>query len=219
MNRCKMLLATLGASALICALASAASARTFSVSSQTFSVAFNLFRPLEARREPEQQERFEITGAFGSYRCSLTLEGSFSTRTIAKTAGAQIGNITRATPNPSCSTSLFETRLLTERLPWSLHYRSFAGLLPNITGISMSVIGFPLQIRETGFAIACLGTSTAEEPLVLGFERERSTGALQHASASGTITTNCPGGPAPRLSFGGTTRVAEAITRMTVTLI
>jgi hypothetical protein len=219
MNRCKLLLATLGAAALICALVGAASARTLSSSSQTFTVVFHLFRPQEIRREPEQNERLEITGAFGSYRCSLTLEGSFHTRTIAKTVGALIGYVTRASLNPICSTSLFETRVLTETLPWHLRYRSFSGLLPNITTVSTAIVGFAFQIRENAFAIRCLGTSTAESPFVLDFTRETATGALRQASASGTITTNCPGGPAPRLTFGGTTRVAEAISPMTVTLI
>jgi hypothetical protein len=219
MNRCKLLLATLGASALICTLVSAASARTFSASSQTFRAVFHLFLPQEPERRPEQNERLEITGAFGTYRCSLTLEGSLHTRTIAKVAGALIGYITSASLNPICSTSIFETKLLTETLPWHLRYRSFSGLLPRITSISTAVIGFALQLRETAFGIRCLGTSSAESPLVLDFNREATTGAVREAALSGTITTNCPGGPAPRLTFGGGTRVAEAISSMVLTLI
>jgi len=221
MNRCKLLLATLGASALICALVGAASARTFSVSSQTFRVVFHLFLPEEPERRPEQNERLEITGAFGTYRCSLTLEGSFHARTIAKTASSLIGYINRASiPPTTCSgMGLFETRVLTETLPWHLRYRSFSGLLPDITTVSTSIVGFALQLREGAFGIRCLGTSSAEAPLVLDFARDTSTGAFREATASGTITTNCPGGPAPRLSFGGTARRTEAITRTTITLI
>lgn len=192
MNRCKLLLATLGASALICAAAGTASARTFSSSSQAFSATWS---------------RFEITGAFGTYTCPVMLAGSFHTRTITKTAGSLIGYVNSASVGV-CSTAIFETRVLTETLPWHVRYRSFAGLLPNATAISMSVIGFALQVKETAFGIRCLGTSTAEEPLVVNYVRETATGALTEALPSGTITTNCPGGFAPRLSFRGTTRVS-----------
>ncbi|MFL5817572.1 MAG: hypothetical protein ACJ76L_08220 [Conexibacter sp.] len=179
MNRCKLLLAMLGASALLCAASGTASARNFSASSQTFSVTW---------------ARFEITGAFGTYSCPVTIEGSFHTRTIAKNVGGLIGYVTRASVG-LCSTGLFETRVLTETLPWHVRYRSFTGLLPNIGSISTSIIGFALQVKETPFAIRCLGASSAAEPLILNFGGE--------PTVSGTITTNCPGGPAPRLSFRG----------------
>jgi hypothetical protein len=203
MNRCKLLLATLGAVGLICVVAGTASARTFSISNQTWRAIFYPFLEEEERREPELREQIEITSELATtYRCRLTLEGSFHTRTIAKVAETLIGYVNRAAL-PECS-GFMSTRLLTETLPWHVRYRSFSGALPNIVSLSTSIIGFAMSIREPTFRVVCLGRSTAEEPFILRWDREAG-GRLREASASGSITMGaCPFSPI-RVIFGGRT--------------
>jgi hypothetical protein len=181
MKRCRLLLAMLGATTLIGVVVGTASARTFSVSSQTFRTVF------------EPRERLEITGSFGTYRCALTLEGSLHARTIAKVASSLIGYISRSDMAECSSMGLLESRVLRETLPWHVRYRSFTGTLPNISTLAFSIIGFAMQIREGAFNLTCLGTSTAERPFVLTYE----------GRASGTMTTTCPGGMPLNVSFGG----------------
>jgi hypothetical protein len=184
MDRCKhlLLLATLAATALICAVTGTASARNFSVSTLPWRAVWTAF---EIRNE-----------AGVTWRCPLTLEGSFHTRTFAKVAESLIGYVHRAAIGP-CP---IETRLLSETLPWHLRYRSFIGVLPNITAISVGIVGFAIQIREP--TITCLGTSTAAAALILTINRGIG-GALGEAtpSPSATITTSCTPFGSQRLTF------------------
>lgn len=186
MNRCKLLLATLGAMAMLGMLAGAASARSFSSSTQTFRVTWH---------------EFEISDESGAVSaiCPLTLEGSFHARTYAKVAGALVGYINRAGLASTCP---FEFRLLTETLPWHVRYRLFSGVLPNIATVAWSVVGFAIRLREPTFGTTCLGTSTATEPLILTYTRI----VTPEVAASGSLTTSCPPFPNLRLRFSGTTR-------------
>lgn len=185
MKRC-MLLATLGAATLLCAAVGTASARNFSLSSQTLRAVWS---------QLEVSEQFGVT-----VRCQLTLEGSFHARTQAKVAGSLIGYINRATLG-GCP--IFEWRLLTETLPWHLRYRQFTGVLPNIVSYSMSLVGFALRIRDS-LGRTCLGTSTAAEPLIL------TTGGGWRAS--GSFPYECEGVGGNRFSFAGTGTGAPTIT-------
>jgi hypothetical protein len=196
MSRCKLLCAV-AAVVLFGIVVDSASARSFSASSQTLRALFFLFL-----REREVRERLEITGPFGTYRCALTLEGSLHARTISKVASNLIGYINRADMAECSTMNLFENRVLRETLPWRVQYRSFTGLLPNIGSLSISIIGFAMQIREGAFGIRCLGVSTATEPFILTYPRE--AGGLTSANASGTITTRCPE-LEQRVTFGGGT--------------
>jgi hypothetical protein len=162
MNRCKLLLATLGAAALLCAAAGAASARNFSLSTQTLRATW---------RELEVSEQLGVT-----VRCQLTLEGSFHARTHAKVAGSLIGYVNRAVLG-GCP--IFEWRLLTETLPWHLRYRQFTGPLPSILSYSMDLVGFALRIRDS-LGRSCLGTSTATEPLILTLPGPRASGSFAY---------------------------------------
>ncbi len=198
MNRCMLLLATLGAAALLCAAVGIASARSFSSSTQTMRATW---------------QEFEITDASGttSAICPLTLEGSFHARTYAKVAGTLIGYINRAGLSATCP---FEFRLLSETLPWHVRYRSFSGVLPTIATIAQSVVGFAIRLREP-FGTTCLGTSTATEPLILTYARGIS-GVLTEVTPSGSVTTVCTPFPNSRLSFSGTSR---RVATTTITLI
>lgn len=216
MNRCMLLLATLAAATLLCFGVAGASARSFSTSNQTFRTIFSPFLPEEPRREEERNEQFEISSELATtYRCRLTLEGSFHTRSIAKVAEALIGYVNRAT---LAECAFLSTRLLTETLPWHVRYRSFSGVLPNIVTFRTSIIGLAMSITEPMFRTTCLGRSTAEEPFLLTWIREAG-GRLREAELGGSLSTgNCPFAPI-RLRFSGTTRVPQAIQSATLTLI
>ena len=215
MNRCKLLLAMLGATALMCVVVCSASARSFSISNLSWRTIYYPFLPEERRREPEQREQWEISGPeFVTYRCRLTLEGSFHARSIAKVAESLIGYVNRATLG-ECPIN--DTRVLRETLPWHIRYRSFSGTLPNIVGFTTAIIGFAMSIREP-FAARCLGRSTAAEPILFTWIREAG-GRWREAGLSGSLTAgNCPFAPI-RLTIGGTTRVPQAIQTTFLTLI
>ena len=67
----------------------------------------------------------------GVVRCPLTLEGTFTTATYAKTAGARMGSIGRASLAACTGGSV---RVSGETLPWTTQYASFSGTLPKING-------------------------------------------------------------------------------------
>ncbi len=89
-------------------------------------------------------------------RCALTLEGSFSARTFAKTVGGVIGRVTRATLN-TCSGG--SATVLRETLPWTLQYAAFGGTLPRITSITTHLIGASVSVQPTG-SLACLARAS-----------------------------------------------------------
>lgn len=200
MNRCKLVLATLGAAVLLCAAVGTASARSFSSSTQAMRATWHEF------------EIREINGA--TVLCPLTLEGSMHARTFAKVSEALIGYVNRAVLGPVEGCPLFEWRLLTETLPWHIRYRSFSGLLPNIVTIVESVVGFAFQFRES-LGASCLTRTTASEPLILTYARA-SGGGLTEVTASGSAAGTCTPFGSNRLSFGGRTR---AIQPTNITLI
>lgn len=191
MKLCKLLLAVVGATVLLGALVSTASANHLSSSTQTFRGTW---------------ARAEFIGGFGTVSCSLTLEGSLHSRTISKTAGLLMGAVTRASVGP-CSAG--SATILQASLPWHVRYASFAGTLPTISSITTNVIGSAFQIREPTFGITCLSTSTAESP---------STGTYN--LNSGSVTSVTLGGSIPCGSFtgrlGGTSNSNSA---QTITLI
>lgn len=211
-----LLLATLGVAMLLGAVVDAASARNLSTSSQTLRANFFPYLPEEPLREPEQGESFEITSNFGTWRCSLTLEGSLHARTFAKSIGSLIGYINEAT----ITGCVFETRILRETLPWHVRYSGFTGRLPEIRTMIDHVVGAGWRIREVNGAL-CLGTSTAAEPLILTYHRG-GEGRLTEMLVSGRITTgaNCLN---IRATFGGRARASATpsvgIPFITVTLI
>ncbi|HEV7773685.1 MAG TPA: hypothetical protein VGO48_10410 [Conexibacter sp.] len=88
--------------------------------------------------------------------CEVTLEGSFHYRTIIKEPRL-IGYITRADLN-RCTVP---TRVL--GLPWHITYRSFRGVLPNITAVRLDLIGAGFLVEFRGLA-NCLFLSEAARP-------------------------------------------------------
>jgi hypothetical protein len=194
----KLLLAVAGATVLLGALVSTASATRLSQSSQTTRATFSVVR---------------FAGGFGTTECALTLEGSLHSRTIAKVEGALIGFITRATLG-ACSRG--SATVLTASLPWHVRYTSFSGTLPAITRLNTSVTGAQFQIREPVFGVTCLASGGATNG---NYTRNTATGVLTGVEISGVnLPTNC--GINGTLSGNSTAlTVLGAATAITVTLI
>lgn len=139
------LLASLGAALLLALAVSSASANSLRTSSQTFDVTWT---PLT----------FSAGGA--NINCNVTLRGSFSAATIAKTAGRK-GAITGAALS-NCSGGT--ATVLTETLPWSVNYVSFSGTLPRISGVRVALIGAAFSVDPSGILPNCLvGTTVGDE--------------------------------------------------------
>jgi hypothetical protein len=200
----RALLALVGATVLLAALVGAASAAHLRTSSQNIRAVWTGME-------------FE---AGVTIRCPVTLEGSLHSSTIAKTAGALIGYITRAiVGEATCANG--RARTLTENLPWHVRYASFAGTLPNITSVSTTIIGarflvlasFPiigtiscLYITESGHA------ATGRFNLGTG-------GVVSSVTAGGTISSQTGGCPEGSLGGTGTVSVLGTSTQITITLI
>ncbi|HKG01908.1 MAG TPA: hypothetical protein VKB03_01895 [Conexibacter sp.] len=194
------------ATAAVCAmavgvLAGTASARILSTSSLTLRVAFSEVR---------------ITGAFSNITCQFTLEGSLhSRRSITKVVGGLVGYVTSANLG-TCAEG--QATVLRETLPWHLRYGSFVGALPNITSVSLNVVGFALRTREI-FG-TCLLTSTSLEPVSLTALRETASSTFTTARLANAIRTTCGEGVnAGVTSSAGAVTVPSSATLITVTLI
>lgn len=105
--------------------------------------------------------RFIVNGS--TLTCNLTLEGSFHRTAFAKVERSLVGYVTRAT---GCSSGL---RVLTETLPWHVQYGSFSGTLPNISAMTLRVIG--MSVGFTIIELRCLARSEASTPALLIAER------------------------------------------------
>lgn len=95
-------------------------------------------------------------------RCALTLEGSFHSTTLSKIERVLVGYVTHASiKNNPCITG--SVTVLSETLPWHINYRGFRGILPNITGGIMLVLGSSFRVKNviTG---GCLARATTEWP-------------------------------------------------------
>jgi hypothetical protein len=202
MKYCRLLLAAVGATVVLGALSSTASARTLSSSSSRIYAAFESVR----FRTPE-----------AIVECVVTLEGSLHSRTIDKIVERLIGYITSAVLG-TCVTGT--ATILRETLPWHVRYASFTGTLPNISRLVTHVIGSAFQIRGPGvFEPACLARSTATEPAIGTYEREVRTGELTGVEISGTIRTTCFGIAGSFTSSRPVPTAGANGARITVTLI
>jgi hypothetical protein len=121
----KPLAAGLAATVLLAALTTAvATARNFSASEARIRT---VFRPL-----------ILADSSGNRISCTLTLEGTFHNRTLAKVERGLIGYIANAAFDELHCTSTgtsanVRLRVLTETLPWHVRYISFSGRLPAIT--------------------------------------------------------------------------------------
>ncbi len=200
-KRSKILLGMLGATILLAASVSTASATRLESSSQSIRASW-------------AQMIFRGFGA--SVTCRVTLEGTLHSRTIVKTNESLIGYITRVIVREETCTG-GTARALSETLPWHVRYRSFEGPLPGITAINTNVIGAKFRVGATVFGtnVFCLYTTTVAQPNIGSFAREGG-GALTSVAVSGTIRSSgefgCSEGTLSGSSesltvLGGTTRI------------
>jgi len=195
MKICKLLLAVVGATVLLGALGSSASARNFNAEGLTWQTLWT---------------RMNFAGGFGTVECEVKLSGSLHTRTATKTVNSLIGYITEGTVL-RCSRG--SATINQASFPWHRRYRGFTGTLPNITGLSETITGAEWQVREPTFGITCT------------VRRENSSMIRTYTLSSGTITRAEVSGESPCGSFAGTlegstTNVTNgASARITVTLI
>ncbi|HEX7291736.1 MAG TPA: hypothetical protein VF250_11485 [Conexibacter sp.] len=206
MRRYTPLLAVAGAILCLGALVSTATARTFSVTSQTWRATY---RALETR-----------WGESEASRCALTLEGSFHARTMTKSAGSLIGYVTRAVLEACASGS---ATVLQSTLPWHIQYASFTGILTaRITSIRANVINAGIGVREP-IGFPCLFRSTAIEPLALIFNTFIGPLVITAAELSGEFSrpAECPASRASvRVSAASTSiTVLNSVTLISVRLI
>lgn len=165
--------------------------------------------------------RFTGTAGFASIACPVTLEGSFHSASIAKTAGLLLGYVNRASVAAASCTG-GSARIEQEALPWHIRYESFNGTLPNITGIALQIVGAAFLIT-TSFG-GCRYRTTAESPSV-GVATRESGGAITGATLSERseipLTTTLSGFCDPRGRFEGTGRLTAqgSTAAISVTLI
>jgi hypothetical protein len=100
-----------------------------------------------------------------SISCNLTLEGSFHSRTVAKVERGLIGYVSRASV-AACSGGT--ATVLSETLPWHVQYGGFAGTLPNISRVTLRVIGASVRLAFAEFReFPCLGRTETNTPGVV----------------------------------------------------
>lgn len=128
-------------------------------SAETFDVVSNEFRAI--------WPSFTFEAAGSRVVCAVTLEGTFQAASITVAARARVASVTRATVG-TCSSGA--ATVLSETLPWTVQYSSFGGTLPNITELTLRVIGASFRGEASG--LACLVRSSEEHPLNFTARRE-----------------------------------------------
>jgi hypothetical protein len=209
-TRARLALASVAATLLLALAIAGASANNLSTSAHRFRLTW---------------ASLELAGSepvIPVVRCPVTLEGSFHSATLRKVTGALVGHVSRAIIAPCTNGGVTINQ---EVLPWHAQYQSFSGTLPNITGVTMRMIGSRWTFFSTAFGreIICTARSTAERPGV-GILNV-SSGTITGMRAS--ETNNIPFlGPFPcetagEAIFRGTASVMvlAAVTAITIRLI
>jgi hypothetical protein len=165
-RRTRILLAVLLAALALSAAVATAQARRFELSNQTFRIVW----------DPIHRLTFLEEGELVSVACGVTLEGSFHSRTLSKVCGQLIGYVTKAAVLHTCNggdaivlngvEKLPNGATTPNTLPWHVRYERFEGNLPNISGVTLQLIGasFLVRIPFGGLFIGCLYRSTTASP-------------------------------------------------------
>jgi hypothetical protein len=205
----RTLLAVVGATVMLSALVSSASAGRLSTTSRNVRATWSSMEFVEP-----------VFGA--SVRCPVTLEGSFHSATMAKVVEALVGFISRGTINNSLCAGGRGT-ILQASLPWHIRYVGFQGTLPNITVLRTVALG--MGFRVDGAFGSCLFLTTVLQPSTGSLNRSVVTRSLTSVDAGGEITSSEACGPfgsrvTGRLSGRSTSlTVLGAATAITITLI
>jgi hypothetical protein len=174
-TRSKAVLAALTATLLLGLAVTSATARRLEISNQGFRIVYLLEEPLELSNNV----------GLATVRCGITLEGTLHSRTIQKISGSLIGYITRAILHPAERCTGGTASIFTETLPWHVRFLTFEGTLPNITSVSVAIVGARFRVQPTGGPI-CNARTSGTEPAIGTF----TVGAgneLARVAASGSI--------------------------------
>jgi len=143
---------------LLGAAISSAPATRLSLSGNSFRIAWD-------RNLPNATDLTFLSTIGPPVTCPVTLEGTFHSQTITKTANLLIGSVTRASVGTSTGSTAAcvsgSATILTASLPWHVQYSSFGGILPNITEITLRLINASFQINNGN---VCLFRTTSTEP-------------------------------------------------------
>jgi hypothetical protein len=208
MSHARLVLAVTAIIVFLGVVASTAGAKRFETSERGFLVRFGTLA-------------FNTAG--NRVSCPVTLEGSFHSRTLSKVSGQLIGYITQAQV-PSTEPPCVEGTLtaLTTTLPWHIQYNSFAGRLPTITRIRITLVGARLQLHPRN-SVTCLFGSTQANPFAFDVNVE-ATGGVNTLTARPEFTIPLEGfcGIAGNGAFEGTGEIFTLVTpqvRITIRLV
>jgi hypothetical protein len=202
-RRITSLLAILSAIAVLAIASSLASADRLAFNNGTFRIVWAVVQ-------------FEGTG---NVECPLTLEGTYHSIVVTKLFDSLIGHVTRAATAACGSGSL---AILGETLPWHVRYSSFDGTLPEITQVSIRIVGMGMAIDPAGLVPTCRFTTEAAEPGMLQLVREASGTIVAAAwDPSFTIAESDPFFCLSQMSLVGTGEymILGRTTRVDITLI
>jgi hypothetical protein len=161
----RLALTALAAALTLNAAIGTASAARLSISSQALTLTWAALN-------------FSGTGL--NITCAVSHEGSFHSRTITKTVGSLIGHIRGGRITHPCTGGeawiLNGTERAGNTYPWSIHYQSFEGSLPNITGIRVALIEAAYLIQNG--LLLCLFQATVTNPAYGILTRNTTTGAI-----------------------------------------
>jgi len=216
----KLIMTTLAASLLLAAAVSTASATRLSVSNQNIRATWTSLE-------------FQAPGVV-TVRCQVTLEGSFHTRTITKTAGSLIGAVTKGiVKQETCTNGSGATFNGVERyngtttpqtLPWHITYESFSGSLPSISAVNILLQRFRFGLTVSGL---CTGQYGAETDRItaagtLGASREVTALTPIAGRNSASLIRRDAGLACPAtglMASAGSVMQLGSTTRITITLI
>jgi hypothetical protein len=177
----KLGLTALMAAIMLSSAVATASARSLSVSEQSFRATWS---------------SLELSYNGATIRCRVTLEGSFHARSIVKIARSLIGAITKATFGHPCTGGEYWADNGTEaeplgtapnRLPWHLTYESFTGTLPAISAVNFLISRVSFVLRVTVLGLTCQGRyGKSEDNITLVGAREAG-GGLTELTPSATV--------------------------------
>jgi len=156
LNRSRLILAALAATALLALAVSDASAGRFSTNETNFELIWN-----EALGVTKTKVELIDRTAGLNIQCKLTLLGRFHENTIIKATALNQGSINHGELN-ACEGG--SATIKQETFPWNLRYRSFAGSLPRVTNISIGLIGFRFRTEFGG--TTCESTTEVNHPLI-----------------------------------------------------
>jgi hypothetical protein len=182
MNRRKLIVTALAASAMLALAVGTAHAGWLSISEREFDVRW-------------REMIFANNVNSATLRCAMTLLGTFHSSTIRKIRGLLGGaidhvvlapepNATPATRTPCTGGAV---TILTETLPWHLRYDSFSGALPRITLLKVQLINASFRSFLSTDGVTCLTRTDAAEPARANIVANETTGQLVTVTPEGEI--------------------------------